>query len=1790
MLNDENEFLQELIDESNSGSEIIPLAGAGISVASGIPAIPQLEKYLRSCVMLALRSDHDNRKIPWTPHSQWPDLNFFEINPELRPTEPTMKEISDSVVWQKGWGDTSDWRHALNFLSRLDEQNGRLRLVSPQNAIIDSFFRHVTMNKTPNLTHRMLATLASIGRVRLLLTTNFDELIEGAMREAHLRLTTIALHNKATLPPYDTFDKDITLLKMHGGRYGLRADDSLDVIPLQDEIQTFRNYFYRHGESKSSAVLLVVGTSLNDVRMKAFLQSLVEKKHTETLPKIFWICYSSSDIETAKSFADKSSDIFLHQSKDTGLLLYKFYQMLMKSLPYRDAIFPTPMNVSWPPSAPLTSLGEAKREEPTVRQKIKDRIITYGDEVELTLDQAAENHKCKLTETDTNFLELIHGRRLFSIVRTELNAELDRNASVGGLVFIGLLGGSNYQGITSMAGAVFHDRVGQGEHSLWFDLDDAGSTNDFFEQLRATIAERATAGKWIASKVSWDEEQKAKELARYMKLMPGRWNVFINSREKAGWNGPDVSGIREEMREKDREKLLTFKNGWLDFDVNQREEHLRHFSDHWEAFERLICGILSCESGIPANFVLVAHGVKGKPDNRNQENQSEKRESNEINEDELDSPSWVQVNLKRLVPESQQYTLQHSGKMPATVTTSDGSGDTGTPGKNNEHWKKSALYSIEGTIAFFKEASVVEQVEKWVFHQNMNDNTSPRTLSEALRRWRFVCALVLMKHARHLSTPHGYAFRMNRVEVANYGNEELLSLAEKQNIHSVDQMLQDLTNTGLIRWKPGGYIWLHSGSRDSVREHLSAWFTELRKLRPQGINRDLSSDTFLIWSNAHCHLGIANLYRRLLQSTEEAQAAIHAVHHLCLAAQEFGKLANSKLDGKNGTPESHFGTDRENVKYCYAAALDALLDARRLIRLNRSRLVLQGISTGKCRRLESINWDVLFPLIKNLMTLDSQNEDLWKEHRTLFTAALRLRHSLFKCMSMIARETGEIATAYARLRQYVLSKYQEFAGPEWTREKFLKGITGSDVEDMQILLNSRNDTQLNSSKEADQLDVATQKETSAVGGLELYQKNCELLKSAPFAWLKYARAIAVLHIASRSYMECQNSLLRCFMQLNTYAFEEWGKRNETELDDVIKLDREIRKWLQDHRDRYNENCPDLGDLISSDWQIRNSLQDFLNNRDDHKNENVINTDMEIREWLKDHHIKYDHEVTLHGEPPEKLNLWEQFVKPLLVEGKFDVKRYNEMNKDGVPTASVLALLAELELAEKVCDNIREFSVKTREPRAAREIVKLAHRQLQLSSLIIELIEFRQETEMLGETMEDELSSLGTHKKKAKIDEVYQRRNVLLDQVRRRAFDAGHASYGMAMRIIDHYGAEELLTDEMDDREHERRRLLEEMQRLETFSAVLFCQRGSVARRKPESDSERTPENYQLLANRALDHAAAWLQSNSDKELPIAIIEIQKVSQALAFSDPVFGERCVPLVQAIKQELLDKLVLPKTAEYARDLISGKKSLRRYLEIEQSDILGVVKYPELKDHSSDEVSSAQEEAQKAAEAARRVSKQGSTEELVVANKTATEAKKVAVRVAKKARLIAFSISIGKLEIAGQMLRRAESMLMPNRRSVWWAGKLDELKLLHTRSVLYIHILAGKTAPPILRNAIIQKWDTPIQDTMTHVSHLLRLDSIRFARCLHLYAECVFAIWVLKYSDEKKYYSKYDETIQNMLNQIAGSQVRLKDMISTKRAGEEKHASPRPHDLTTGYFEELELLCNRIKAVVSLSDEAY
>ena len=379
-------FLDAIKQELSDGLGFVPFLGAGISAPSGIPVTSQLTPYLKDCVDAAV----DNR---WNPrHGVWPMFGDWQHEPGSRATLPPRKQL-EALLARPGsiaeldlaaLGANTEWLAQLQFLSRFTA-NGQSppELLRIERDVLDAFVRRFCDERRPSLVHRMLARMRRMLRIRLLLTTNFDDLIESAFEEIDTPYEVYDVPDAGKLPPSALVLNEVaSIVKLHGGRYAYRADYSLLDSPSLDDRRRLLSYltgrlttvedfertivdssydaanFRSRRQLDIPRHLLVIGLGGRDSRIISLFQSALRfSDHA----KIFWLCRHEREREriegalTANLDEAQKARIYFDSAPHAGLFLAELFQHLSHSLPP-----PLPFPVAW-------RLPVPPRPEPSVR-------------------------------------------------------------------------------------------------------------------------------------------------------------------------------------------------------------------------------------------------------------------------------------------------------------------------------------------------------------------------------------------------------------------------------------------------------------------------------------------------------------------------------------------------------------------------------------------------------------------------------------------------------------------------------------------------------------------------------------------------------------------------------------------------------------------------------------------------------------------------------------------------------------------------------------------------------------------------------------------------------------------------------------------------------------------------------------------------------------------------------------------------------------------------------------------------------------------------------------------------------------------------------------------------------------------------------------------------------------------------------------------------------------------------------------------------------------------------------
>lgn len=356
----------------SSGRSIVPLYGAGISIEAGIPSTPQLINYF--CRLQFLRdrvlpvvSGQSQLGTPRRPPSdrglfvshQWMDqyqlnADLIQLSRDNNYAETIFSDASSSEgrvltavdeyikrghqereiaslgpMLRSAFSMNEDqWATALQNVyvewhSFLAEATGG------RQAQIDAFFDSIIRQRTPSRAHFYNACLSQLLDIRTILTTNFDDLLERALRHQGIDPIIHEIEKGAGIPAPEVLTANRSVVKLHGGNHHVRAD-----ISLNEELSVAETLLLCQA-IPDDALLLVIGYGGSDRRVMAMLETLVDRTKLPRLEKrIVWVHRSEKPGLAARQLLGRSPQRNIGvQYSDGGLFLQEVYETLTDAHP-----------------------------------------------------------------------------------------------------------------------------------------------------------------------------------------------------------------------------------------------------------------------------------------------------------------------------------------------------------------------------------------------------------------------------------------------------------------------------------------------------------------------------------------------------------------------------------------------------------------------------------------------------------------------------------------------------------------------------------------------------------------------------------------------------------------------------------------------------------------------------------------------------------------------------------------------------------------------------------------------------------------------------------------------------------------------------------------------------------------------------------------------------------------------------------------------------------------------------------------------------------------------------------------------------------------------------------------------------------------------------------------------------------------------------------------------------------------------------------------------------------------
>lgn len=297
---------------------LVPLLGSGISADAGIPTSGFLCDYITTVSAIARTHGWQDLReylLKWGwPHrhdicADWlatqngdyhaithsfrtmrRHLYAAATQEEIRRCSPLYAKIAaqhyeESVIPK---ADFTDYRSLLAAATQDDSD------------LIDAFFDHFIRGREPSTTHQYIAFLSQLIRMDVILTTNFDPLIETALRNEGLNPTVYEVARDGSIPPaLLVHNQAVSVVKLHGGTHALRAGYDLDErLPIAT-LEEIRGYLRGAPESSrreyTLPTMLVMGYSGYDRRVMDVVTDHIRTwTFGDDRPAVIWVSRSGT--------------------------------------------------------------------------------------------------------------------------------------------------------------------------------------------------------------------------------------------------------------------------------------------------------------------------------------------------------------------------------------------------------------------------------------------------------------------------------------------------------------------------------------------------------------------------------------------------------------------------------------------------------------------------------------------------------------------------------------------------------------------------------------------------------------------------------------------------------------------------------------------------------------------------------------------------------------------------------------------------------------------------------------------------------------------------------------------------------------------------------------------------------------------------------------------------------------------------------------------------------------------------------------------------------------------------------------------------------------------------------------------------------------------------------------------------------------------------------------------------------------------------------------------------------
>ncbi len=745
---------------------------------------------------------------------------------------------SQDHIREAGIRSLSDWRATLHFLSRVkvDEDTGDLVLSESEPWVIDGFNIHITRGKRSNLTHKMLAHLATPMRIRTVVTTNFDTLLEDSFAQIQSRVAVFEVGSRGELPDPGTVRAQNCIVKLHGGMLDTRADFSLDDAPSDRDKASFAEYVRQRSQASSSRSaqsgrtrgipnhLIVMGYSGSDQRCVQMIKYLLDQ---DPGVRIYWLAFNDADVRrVSETFYEdcyrKGGEprVITYRSDRQDLLLYELYQELTLSLPAGGFAYQFTHKI--PPERRLEfAASDAKM------NKVGDAIVEI-----LTNSQTRDARLAELEERADVHIERVPRDRDDD---TTLSLEADGRSDLA----------------SAMRHAFRKLRSKHHRQCIWLELQDYASPHYVYTELLKVISVRLGLFQLEHVVLAPDESDRTrvgygkhlKKAIEYFGIQPEAWVVFLYGRScPGGCSGWDNRPWGRDEYDRFKELREALGAAGIRVVYMPLRDHRRVRNEAKLLFVDRLGPIVKAQATLPSKDEFPVDRYKSEEERRREEKEWRAEQVGFLDTQRiLDSNSQEDTVLQGnpfLIP-------KHS--VDATVSK----------------WKN---VPRGGPTTY--ESIVHRIVDEWLTVRSAGSE-----YDERLKKIQFLYAVTLFRQSRHTSAFFSEALFPcpHRFNADGEDNDWV-------RFDKVRKWIRDLEREAVFYHKPGGYAWKYRDMRLGIQRLIEGM--ENVCLNEPAESREKSRFVrFMGQRRARTHLWIGHWYLKAFYATGHAIPIIESLYH-----------------------------------------------------------------------------------------------------------------------------------------------------------------------------------------------------------------------------------------------------------------------------------------------------------------------------------------------------------------------------------------------------------------------------------------------------------------------------------------------------------------------------------------------------------------------------------------------------------------------------------------------------------------------------------------------------------------------------------------------------------------------------------------------------------------------------------------------------------------------------------------------------------------------------------------------